>query len=74
VGGIRDQIEDGVSGLLLPDPADLDAMVVAVRSLLEDPVKARAVGESAHLRVRDSFLGDRHLVQYADLFEQLLQR
>lgn len=74
VGGIRDQIEDGVSGLLLPDPADLDAMVVAVRSLLEDPAKARAVGESAHLRVRDSFLGDRHLVQYAGLFEQLLQR
>ena len=73
VGGIRDQIEDGVSGLLLPDPTDLDAMVIAVRSLLDDPAKSRAAGEAAHLRVRNYLLGDRHLVQYADLFKELLE-
>lgn len=73
VGGIRDQIEDGVSGLLLPDPTDLDAMVIAVRSLLDDPAKSRAIGEAAHLRVRNYLLGDRHLVQYADLFKELLE-
>ena len=73
VGGIRDQIEDGVSGLLLPDPTDLDAMVISVRSLLDDPAKARALGDAAHVRVRDHLLGDRHLVQYADLFEELVE-
>jgi trehalose synthase len=73
VGGIRDQIEDGTSGLLLADPTDLDAMMTAVRALLDDPAKAASLGEAAHLRVRDHLLGDRHLVQYADLFRELIQ-
>jgi trehalose synthase len=29
------------------------------------------MGEAARERVRDRYLGDRHLMQYVDLFEQL---
>jgi trehalose synthase len=72
VGGIQDQIEDGVSGLLMRDPTDLDAMMTAVRRVLDEPATARALGEAAHLRVRDHLLGDRHLVQYAELFEEIV--
>jgi trehalose synthase len=32
------------------------------------------LGTAARSRVRDLFLGDRHLTQYVDLFEQLYQR
>ena len=70
VGGIVDQIEDGTHGLLV-DPADLPAFGAAVESLLRDREEAARLAENAHDRVIDEFLGDRHLEQYARLFEQL---
>ena len=38
---------------------------------LEDPERARRLGEAARERVREHFLGVRHLLQYAELFERL---
>jgi trehalose synthase len=72
IGGIQDQIEHGVSGLLLEDPRDGTAMVAALSSLLADPARCEAMGRAAHLRVRDLYLADRHLIQYVELFGQLL--
>ena len=72
VGGIRDQVEDGVSGVLLDDPRDGAALVAALSSLLGDADRRREMGRAAHLRVRDHYLADRHLIQYAELFAQLV--
>jgi trehalose synthase len=71
VGGIQDQIDDGVHGLLLRDPTDLDAFGTALARLLADPGYARALGENARERVRERFLGIGHLVKYARLIERL---
>jgi len=68
VGGIQDQIVDGESGLLLDDPEDLDAFAATLAALLDDDDQVRRLGESARERVRAEFLGDRHLIQYVDLF------
>ncbi len=72
VGGIQDQIIDGETGTLLPDPRDLDAYGAAVRELLEDPERARKLGEAAMARVRDRFLGARSLLDYLNLISRLL--
>ena len=71
IGGIQDQIEDGVSGCLLDDPADLAGFGRMVSSLLDDPGAAQAMGERARERVRDDFLGPRHLMRYFDLITSL---
>jgi trehalose synthase len=71
VGGIVDQIEDGIHGLLVDDPADLPAFGAAVESLLRDRAEAERLAENARQRVAAEFLGDRHLEQYGRLFEQL---
>jgi trehalose synthase len=71
VGGIQDQIVDGVSGLLLDDPTDLRAFGDAVSELLDDPRRAAAMGDSAREQVRELFLGPRHLIQYVDLLNTL---
>jgi len=71
VGGIVDQIEDGIHGLLVHDPTDLRAFGAAVESLLRDPERAAQLAENGRRRVIDEFLGDRHLEQYGLLFEQL---
>src|SRR5205814_2697523 len=71
VGGIQDQIIDG-TGVLLSDPADLAGFGVAVRRLLDDPDAADRMGRAAHEHVRQSFVGDLHLLRYAELFGELL--
>lgn len=71
VGGIADQIDDEVEGLLIDDPLDLPAFGAAVQRLLEDPPLASRMGTAAHERAKDQFLGDRHLERYAQLFATL---
>jgi trehalose synthase len=71
VGGIQDQIENRVSGVLLDDPSDLAQFARAICDLLADPDSARTMGERARERVRDRFLGDRHLLQYASMLGSL---
>lgn len=71
VGGISDQIVHGESGLLLGDPTDSEAFGEALRSVLSDGAYAQRLGRVAHQRVNENFLGDRHLRQWAELFEQL---
>ena len=72
IGGIQDQIVEGESGVLI-DPLDLDGYAAALEVLLRDPERARRIGEAAQLRVRDSFLGSRHLGQYLDLLSSLIR-
>jgi trehalose synthase len=72
VGGIQDQIEDGLTGRLV-EPHDLGAFGACVSELLADPHGAERLGAAAQARVRDHFLGPRHLGQYVDLLEQVLR-
>jgi trehalose synthase len=72
LGGIRDQIVDGESGILIDDPTDLRAYAEAIKGLLEDPARAARLGESARERIRREFLGTRHLIQYLNLLDRLV--
>jgi trehalose synthase len=74
VGGIRDQIVDGETGLLLEDPSDLQTFGELVGSLLEDPQRRDHLGRSAREHVRGHFLADRHAHQYIDLLGSVLEQ
>jgi trehalose synthase len=71
VGGIQDQIEDGQTGYLV-DPTDLAGFADRVNHLLLDHHAAERMGAAAQTRVRDLFLGPRHLGQYVDLLDKVL--
>jgi len=73
-GGIQDQIVDGVTGILLSDPTDLDAFAAALAGLLDDPTRAAEIGVAAREWVISHFLGSRHLLQYMRLLADLLRR
>jgi trehalose synthase len=68
VGGIVDQILPGRTGALV-DAHDLDAYARATCALLADPARADEIGRAGQDRVREHFLGDRHLEQWAALFD-----
>lgn len=72
IGGIQDQISDGETGILIEDPSDLESYGRAVLDLLKDPERAERIGSAAKERVRDVFLGPRHLMQYVELMRSLI--
>jgi trehalose synthase len=67
VGGIRDQIENGVSGVLV-DPRHPSSCAAAVAALLGDPPRAEGLGIAAHRSVLDRFVPPRYLGAYLELF------
>jgi trehalose synthase len=71
VGGIREQIDDGATGVLV-EPRDLAGFADAVADVLLDTAAAREMGMRAREAVRERFLGPDHLGHYVDLFEHLL--
>ena len=74
VGGIVDQVIPGETGLLVDDPHDLEAFGAAVDRLLRDPVDAGRLARNGRRHIEQRFLGDRHLLQYAELVTELLSR
>jgi trehalose synthase len=70
-GGIKEQIIDGETGLLVDDPEDLRQYGAAVVKLIDDHDLARRLGDAAHRRVLDHFLAPRHLLQYAEVVTEL---
>jgi hypothetical protein len=60
------------SRILLPDPTDLTAFGQAVRLLFADRDKATRLGQAAHTYVREHYLGDIHLLRYAELLGTLM--
>jgi trehalose synthase len=70
IGGIQDQIVHNETGILLDDPLDLAAYGAAVRSLLDNPVRAEAMGREAKESVRHRFLGTRTLIQAIELYDR----
>jgi trehalose synthase len=71
IGGIRDQIEDGRSGVLLSDPRDLEQVGAAISGLLADGERAQQIGIAAQRRVQQQFLGPHHLGRYFEVMQRV---
>ena len=71
VGGIQDQIEDGTHRVARR-PDGPGGVRGARQRDARDPHAAERIGEAAKTRVRDQYLGPRHLGQYVDLLGRIL--
>jgi glycosyltransferase involved in cell wall biosynthesis len=70
VDGIRDLIEEGISGCLLP-PDDINGFARRIGELIERPDLARRLAEKAHHDVLERFGMNRMIQAYDDLFQSL---
>jgi trehalose synthase len=71
VGGMKDQILDGESGVLIEDPRDLEAFGKAMAALLRDPERRRALGVAAKASVQKGYLTPSHVARYLELIERV---
>jgi trehalose synthase len=72
VGGIQDQITDGVDGLLIRNPADPQESADALRRVLASPELGSRLGTAAYDRVRQHYLSISSLERWAQLVRALL--
>nr|WHW29512.1 putative glycosyltransferase family 4 protein [uncultured bacterium] len=73
VPGCRDAIEPGVTGLLVP-PRDADALAQAIRALLDDELRCRAMGLAGRALAEQEF-DVRHVVaRHLELYGRCLAR
>lgn len=72
IGGIQDQIVHDESGILIEDPTSRDEFADALAGLIADPARRHRIGAAAQARARERFLGIRHLLEYAALFDVIL--
>jgi len=73
VPGCRDAIEPGVTGLLVP-PRDADALARAIRTLLEDEARCRAMGLAARALAEREFDVRRVVARHLELYGRCLAR
>lgn len=71
VGGIRDQIVEGVNGRLLPDPTDLDHFAKVLADELGSAAEASRLGAAAHETVVEKFLPDTSLSRWYGVVRRL---
>ena len=72
-GGIPEQIEDGVTGFLVP-PGDSEAMAQRVRAVLENSQLRRGVGQRAAQTARRRFDFQRQVGEYLSWYEAVAER
>jgi trehalose synthase len=72
VGGIRDQVVDGETGILVEDPHDLPGFATAIEGVLADPARAELMGAAGRQRVKDLYLTVHRLREYVTLIADLL--
>jgi glycosyltransferase involved in cell wall biosynthesis len=69
VGALREIVEDGASGLLVR-PGQVEPLAAALRTLLDDPWRCRAMGGAGARRVRERFSWRRAAQEMSAIYEQ----
>jgi len=73
VGGAREAIAEGETGFIVP-PGDDEALGARVAELLEEPERARRMGERGRSVVAERFSCEAQLANVEGLYESLLAR
>ena len=68
-GGLPEVVQDGETGLLF-DPHDVAGMSEAVIALLDNPDRARAMGEAGRRIARERHCISRVIDEYVELYER----
>jgi glycosyltransferase involved in cell wall biosynthesis len=72
VGGIPEVVLHGETGLLA-EPGDSNGLAAALAALIEDPERARRMGEVAYHRAHDVFTIERCVESYDALYRRLIE-
>jgi glycosyltransferase involved in cell wall biosynthesis len=70
-GALPEVVEDGVTGILVP-PSSPQALARAIRDLMENPERRRAMGQAGHRRIQRLFTWRETARQTYELYREVL--
>jgi glycosyltransferase involved in cell wall biosynthesis len=73
VGALPEAVLHGISGLLVDDE-EPESVAAALRDLLKDPARARALGEAGRRRALEHFTPERHAARVEAIYRDALER
>jgi len=73
VQGVREAVEDGVTGLLVP-PRDPESLAKAILNLIEDDRKAKRMGAAGRERVKRFFSIESNVSKVDRLYQETLDK
>lgn len=73
IGGIPEQIRDGIEGILF-EPGNAQALADAMDTLIDDPEKARVMGLCGRERLSEKYALRKHMDTLQTLYQELLGR
>jgi glycosyltransferase involved in cell wall biosynthesis len=73
VGGLPEVVQDGTNGILVP-PADTEALAKALLALLQDPNRAKAMGENGRSLVETQFGWTQIAHKTAEVYAEVLNK
>ncbi len=71
IGGITEQISDGVEGVLVP-PRDADALAKAIKKVIENKELAHSLGSAARKRVEKEFTVEKMIIETEKVYQSLI--
>ncbi|OGV39574.1 MAG: hypothetical protein A2X48_13135 [Lentisphaerae bacterium GWF2_49_21] len=72
VGGVKEIVEDKVSGLLVP-PADTGSLARAIEKLCEDRKLCERLGEKGHQRILEKFQLSESIRRLEDIYQKMIK-
>ena len=73
VGGIPEQVIDGVTGILVP-PTDADKMASAIELIIQDSQLAQLMGEAGSKLAKEQYSLELQVSRYLEWFQEILKR
>jgi glycosyltransferase involved in cell wall biosynthesis len=73
IAGVREQVENGVTGLVVP-PSDKLALAEALEKLLSDAKLRASMGMAGRERVQRLFSTEAHVTGVVNVYQSLLSR
>ncbi len=70
IGGIPEVVDDGETGVLVP-PEDTEALSKAIITLLQDPPRAKTMGEKGRTRIKEMFTTTKMLSEIEHVYQSL---
>lgn len=74
VGGCRYVVRKGVDGILIKDPSDITSFSKAIVDLINNPKKAKQMGEAGHQRVKKMFSWQKTAEKLEKMYHKLLEK
>ncbi|HAW0828342.1 TPA: glycosyltransferase family 4 protein, partial [Escherichia coli] len=71
IGGIPEQIRDGIDGVLF-EPGNVQDLANAMDYMIDSPEKARVMGLSARERLREKYTLQKHMETLTALYKEIL--